>query len=218
MRTNKLKLNDEKTEVVLFGTRQQLEKLGEDNTFEIKMGSEVTKPTLSARNLGFNMEAQLKSQTHITNVCGTAYSTLKNIARVQNLLTPEAAKIIIQGLVISKLDYCNGLLLGASAHQMNKLKIVQNMCCRVITNLRKYAHISDTMKDLHWLKIPQRIQVKVLVTIYQCVNALAAPFAINLLDLNLTRKNLRSNNQGKLPIPQCSLAQVCNGSIRYAGP
>ena len=26
MRTNKLKLNDEKTEVVLFGTRQQLEK------------------------------------------------------------------------------------------------------------------------------------------------------------------------------------------------
>ena len=50
------------------------------------------------------MEAQLKSQTHITKVCGTAYSTLKNIARVQNLLTPEAAKIIIQGLVISKLD------------------------------------------------------------------------------------------------------------------
>ena len=36
MRTNKLKLNDEKTEVVLFGTRQKLEKLREDNTFEIK--------------------------------------------------------------------------------------------------------------------------------------------------------------------------------------
>ena len=88
MRTNKLKLNDEKTEVVLFGTRQQLEKLGEDDTFEIKIGSEVIKPTPSARNLGFLMEAELKSQTHITKVCGTAYSTLKNIARVWNLLTP----------------------------------------------------------------------------------------------------------------------------------
>ena len=103
-------------EVVLFGTRQKVEKLGEYNTFEIKIGSEVIKPNPSARNLGFHMEAQLKSQTHITKVCSTAYSTLKNIARVWNILTPEAAKIIIQGLVISKLDYYNGLLLGVSAH------------------------------------------------------------------------------------------------------
>ena len=135
------------------------------------------------------MEAQLKSQTHITKVCGTAYSTLKNITRVRNLLTPEAAKIIIQDLVISQLDYCNGLLLGISAHQMKKLQIVQNMCCRIIKNLRKYDHTSDAMKDLYWLKIPQHIQFKVLVTIYQCVNGLAPPFIINLLDLNFTRKN-----------------------------
>ena len=68
MRTNKLKLNDEKTEVVLFGTRQQLEKLGDYNAFEIKIGSEVIKPTPSTRNLGFHMEAQLKSQTQITKI------------------------------------------------------------------------------------------------------------------------------------------------------
>ena len=97
MRTNKLNLNDEKMEVVLFGTRQQLEKLGEVITFEIKIGSEVIRPAPSARNLGFHMEAQLKSQTHITKVCGMEYSTLKNTARSRfhNWLTPEAAKIII---------------------------------------------------------------------------------------------------------------------------
>ena len=61
MKTNNLKLNDEKMEVVLFGTRQQLEKLREDNILNIKIGSEVIKPTPSARNLGFHMEAQLKS-------------------------------------------------------------------------------------------------------------------------------------------------------------
>ena len=154
MRTNKLKLNDEKTEVVLFGTRQQLEKLREDNTFEIKIGSEIIKPTPSARNLGFHMEAQRKSQTHITKVCGITYSALKNIARVQNLLTPEAATIIIEGLVISKLDYCNGFLLGVSAHWLLKLQIVQNMCCRIIKNLRIYDDISGAMRDLHWLNIP----------------------------------------------------------------
>ena len=55
------------------------------------------------------MESQLKSQTHIVKVCGTEYYTLKNMARFHNLLTPEVAKIIVQGLVISKLDYYNGL-------------------------------------------------------------------------------------------------------------
>ena len=135
-----------------------------------------------------------------------------------NLLKPEAAKTVIKGLVTSKLDYCNGLLLGVSAHQLKRLQIVQNMCCRILKNLRKYDHISDAMKDLYWLKIKQRIQFKVLVTIYLCVNGMAPLFVINLLDLNLTRKNLRSNIQGKLAMPQCSLAQICNGSIRYAGP
>ena len=98
------------------------------------------------------------SQIHTTKVCGTAYSILKNIARVWNLLIPEAAKIKIQGLVISKLDYYNGLLLRVSAHQLNKLQIVQNTCCRIIKNLKKYDHISDAMKDLYKQKIPQHIQ------------------------------------------------------------
>ena len=119
-----------------------------------------------------------------------------NIATVRNLLTPEAAKIIIRSLVISKLDYCNGLLLGVSAHQMNKLQIVQNMCCRVIKNLRKYDHISDAMKDLHWLKIPQSIQFKVLVTIYQCVNGLAPPFIAVLHKYATVQSDMQDHNSG----------------------
>ena len=74
------------------------------------------------------------------------------------------------------------------------------------------------MKDLCCLKIPKDIQFKVLVTIYQCITGLAPSFVIDLLDLNLTRRNLRSDTQGKLPIPWCNISQVCNSSIRYAGP
>ena len=85
-------------------------------------------------------------------------------------------------------------------------------------DLRKFDHINEAMKDLHWLKIPEHIQFKFLVTIYQCVNGLAPSFLIYLLDLNLMRRNLRSVTQGKLPTPRCNLSQVCNSSIRYAGP
>ena len=96
--------------------------------------------------------------------------------------------------------------------------MIQNMSCRVIRNLKKHDHVSNTMKVIHWLKVQEQIQYKVLVTMYQCVNGLAPSFLTNLLDLNLTRKHLGSDTQGKLPIPHCSLSQVHNSSIRYAGP
>ena len=73
-----------------------MEKLEENNTLEIKISNEKIKPSPSARNLGFYTESQLKSQTHIAKVCGTAYCTLKNMARICNLLTAEVAKKIIQ--------------------------------------------------------------------------------------------------------------------------
>ena len=61
----------------------------------------------------------------------------------------------------------------------NARQIVQNMGCRVIKNLKKFDHITEAMKDLHWQKIPEHIQFKVLVTIYQCVNGLAPSFLID---------------------------------------
>ena len=158
-------------------TKQKLSSLVQDNKwkepkksdiFEIKIGNEKIKPSPSARNFGFYMESQLKSQTHIAKVCGTAYYTRKNVARICNLLTPEVAKIIVQGLVINKLDYCNGLMLGVPNYQLNKLQIVQNMGCRVIKNLRKFDHNTEAMRDLHWLKISEHIQFKVCHNLLMC--------------------------------------------------
>ena len=59
MDKDKQKLNDDKAEVVLFGTRQQMEKLKENDTFEIKIGNEKIRPSPSARNIGFHMKSNL---------------------------------------------------------------------------------------------------------------------------------------------------------------
>ena len=61
----------------------------------------------------------------------------------------------------------------------------------VINNLGKYDHVTDSMKDLHWLKVPECIRFKALVTVYQCVNDLAPSFVKDLLNLDLNRKSLR---------------------------
>ena len=94
----------------------------------------------------------------------------------------DTMKIIIQALVVSKLDYCNSLLAGTAGYTLDKLKhiCIQNMSCRVITNLHKYDHISENM-TLHWLKIHDRIMFKNALLVYKCSCGLAPKYLHELL-------------------------------------
>ena len=95
MITNKLKLNDGKTEVVLFGTRQQLEKLKNNETINIKIGDKVIRPVPSARNLRYFMEIELKlkSKTHIENICGSSNTLQKYSKDTKNGSTRSSKSI-----------------------------------------------------------------------------------------------------------------------------
>ena len=60
MRIDKLKLNDDKAEVVLYGTTQQIEKLDNSTDKFITIGKEVIKPVQDTRSLDIFMELGLK--------------------------------------------------------------------------------------------------------------------------------------------------------------
>ena len=119
MQTNLLKLNDEKTEFMLVGTKQQLNKITDIN---IKIGHDEIMPVSSFRNLGYHQDTELKNAEHVNKLCKQLYPILKRIAKVRHSLTKEATKILIQSLVLGRIDYCNSLLLGTSKHQISKLQ------------------------------------------------------------------------------------------------
>ena len=83
------------------------------------------------------------------------------IYKICKKLDKMSSKTIIQAIIQSRLDYCNSLLLGTPEFQLNKLQQIQNIACRIVCNIRKYDHITDSMKDLHCLKIHQGIHYKV---------------------------------------------------------
>ena len=66
MLNNDLKLNDDKTEFLIIGTSQQLEKL--DN-ISIRVGDSDIHPVPIARNLGSWFDSRLSMATHITKIC-----------------------------------------------------------------------------------------------------------------------------------------------------
>ena len=61
-------------------------------------------------------------------------------------------KILMQALVLSKINYCNSLLPGTPKYNLDKLEHMQNIACSIIHNTGKYDSITPLLMDLHWLK------------------------------------------------------------------
>ena len=70
MTLNLLKLNDDKTEFILFGTRQQLSKL-DTIPVSIAIGDTMVHPVEMVRNLGYIMDKLLKNTAHINKTMST---------------------------------------------------------------------------------------------------------------------------------------------------
>lgn len=75
MTEDKLLLNDDKTEVLVIGTRQQLAKISVNG---IKVGEEDINTVSTARNLGAWFDSCLDMNTHITKTCSSAFFYLYN--------------------------------------------------------------------------------------------------------------------------------------------
>ena len=62
-------------------------------------------------------------------------------------------KKVMQSLVMSRLDYCNALLIGIQQALIAKLQRLQNSAARIVSRTRKYEHITPVLIKLHWLPI-----------------------------------------------------------------
>ena len=151
MRTNKLKLNDKKTEFLVVTTRQQLAKVSKN--IAIRVGPDLIKASDSAKNLGYNLDSTMKNIVHINKLCSNLSLTIKKIHKIQCNIDEATTRTLIQALVTSRLDYCNSLLVGTPAYILQKLQRIQNSTVRLVYNKKWVYHTTPYLYQLHWLKI-----------------------------------------------------------------
>ena len=175
MSANMLKLNDDKTEFIMFGIKHQLSK-AESALTRMAIGNSKVQPADQIHNLGFFMDNTLKNQVHINNLTSLAFNQMLNIRRICSKLDHDTTRTIIQALVMSKLDYCKSLLPGSANYQLKKIQRIQNMAHRIVCNLHKCDHVTPSKHNLHWLMIPQRIQFKIACLMYKCIKGQAPKY------------------------------------------
>ena len=162
MTANFLKLNSDKTEVMMVGTYQQLAKF---NISAINAaGVSVSVGQHPVRNLGVSFDQNMTMEAHVSSVAHSAAFHTRNISHIGKNITTKSAKSLVNSLVTSRIDYCNSLLAGVSGHLVKRLERAQNCAARTILQIPRA--IAPPLHELHWLPIKWRIDLKVAVMTY----------------------------------------------------
>ena len=151
---NMLKLNDNKTELMLVTSKRT--KHLHSLTTSITIGNAQIPFKKSVKNFGFTLDCHLTMNAHISNIARTCYFELRRLASIRRFQTSTAIATLVSAFVLSRIDYCNSLLFGSTHDVTSHLQRIQNYAARVILRLPKSSSIAIHIKSLHWHPVKVR--------------------------------------------------------------
>ena len=111
----------------------------------------------------------------------------------------DSTKALVHALITSRVDYCNSLLCGLPATQLNKIQRVLNAAARLVCRSPRYCHITPLVYNLHWLPVNLRIRFKVLLFVFKAIHGIAPSYISDLIFVKPNSSyNLRSSSAGIL--------------------
>ena len=107
----------------------------------------------------------------------------------------------MRSLILSRLDYCNGLLSSIPKSHVNRLQSLQNWAARLIFEVSKGHSPQPLLNSLHWLPVHKRITFKLLLYVYKSLHNQAPVYLSECLTVYTPSRNLRSSYNLQLSYP-----------------
>ena len=189
-----LKLNVDKTEFLVTGSKHNLELV---NSYMLPINFSNSQ----IRDLGVILDPMLSLCGQVNHLCKVGFYNLFNINRIRRFLSADICKQLVHALVIVHLDQCNSLLLGLPMCLLNRLQRLQNAAARCIAQVGRRTHITPVLKDLHWLPVVFRIHFKVLCIVFNCLHGTGPEILSDKLFYYCNPVALRSNFKHLLTRP-----------------
>ena len=130
---NMLKLNDNKTELMLVTSKRS--KHLHSLPTSITIGDAQIHFKKSVKNFCFTLDCHLTMNAYVSNIARTCYFELRRLASIRRFLTTTVTATLVSAFVLSRIDYCNSLLFGSTHDVTSHLQRIQNYAARVILRL-----------------------------------------------------------------------------------
>ena len=99
MTDNKLKLNNDKTELLILHAHHR----PSPSLYSVYADTELIKASESVRNIGVWFDKTLLMKKHFNSVCKTAFYPLRHLATIRRFLSYQHFEILIHAYVTSRL-------------------------------------------------------------------------------------------------------------------
>uniref|UniRef100_A0A803TL80 Reverse transcriptase domain-containing protein n=1 Tax=Anolis carolinensis TaxID=28377 RepID=A0A803TL80_ANOCA len=203
MRANKLKLNPDKTEVLLV-SRKAEQGIGLQPVLD---GVALPLKT-QVRSLGVLLDSSLSLEPQVSAVARGAFAQLRLVRQLRPFLGRSDLATVVHALVTARLDYCNALYVGLPLKTARKLQLVQRAAARLITGAAYRERTTPLLSQLHWLPICYRAQFKVLVLTYKALNGSGPIYLSEHISSYEPARSLRSSGEALLSVPPASQARL----------
>ena len=168
--------------------------------------------------LVLNLDKNLSLTYHINETCKKATNAIRSIGRIRKYITKENLKLLVNALVISRLDYCNSILYGLPKQDLDKLQRIQNTAARLITGTKRYEHIKPALRELHWLPVESRIIFKISLITFKIIHGLCPAYLSSLLQLYQPQRSLRSSSKLLFTVSTVNTATYGERAFSFSAP
>ena len=186
-----LKLNEGKTNIIVFYPPHLESNICKINGLFI--GLKCIRFPNNVKNLGVLLDNQLSFKAQVNQCVQSCFATIRKISSVKCFLGQNHRKVLVTSLVLSQLDYCNGILYNINSDILKRMQTVQNCAAKLIYNRRKYdSGLSSLFSSLHWLRIKERIAFKIMLIVHKCLYCKSPVYLNNIL--SITDNFIRTGN------------------------
>ena len=211
MSSNCLKLNDSKTEFFVAGSPYNLRLLPQ---IELTIGTAKIQPVEIVRNLGVMFNSTMTLSSHVNYLRRSVNFQLRNLWRIRQFIDQDSCHHAVRALIISRLDYCNGLFTTLSAKELTRLQRLQNNAARLIFAVGRRTDAANLLDTLHWLPVRQRVLFKILLYVFKSIQHISPNYISDYFTIHVPARTLRSSSDSnRLTIPR--LGNSITGDKRF---
>ena len=184
-RENCLKINSDKSKVMLVGSKAQLKSLNVDD-FILKYEGTPLELVENAKYLGMSINSDISWDFHVQRLCQNMYYHLSLLRRLRPILPKDLLLQVYKSYIQPRLDY--GITLYACSTQKNidLVQRVQNHAARLITGNFDYINCRgiDLIKSLNLYTIRERRDYFLTILMFKAIHGIAPTYLSDRIVMN----------------------------------
>ena len=163
---NRLKLNTNKSNVLLIGSRSKLSKVDYANTLSID--ARPLKFVDKYKYLGTSLDKEMTLSNVLADIKKSVLNKLFILRKLRGQITEKCAITIYKQMILPIFDYVNFLLVACNKSDRHELQVIQNDALRTCFNVRRRDRLSVSNMHIkaNLLSLTQRRCVQLLGLMY----------------------------------------------------